>query len=182
VLTSLFERVCRRATWTNLAIVLAAGIVAMLLFRVRNQKLGGNLSLDGRPYYDLDGVRDLFAKLAAIGRLQLYAISEVTLDLVFPFLYGSFFAMLIARLYDTDHAWLLSAPLVSLVADLTENVTIALLAFTAPATPSAALVTLASSATQTKRVMILMSALIIIAGALRRLIRAGKAGRERVDG
>jgi hypothetical protein len=114
---------------------------------------------------------------AALDRqyLALYAWSEITLDLVFPFLYGPLTAMLIVRLYSPRYAWLLLAPLVSVAADLTENFSIAYLAVMYnhdPGSISATLVSVANTATRTKTVMVYgVSVAIIVFGAIAAVVR-----------
>src|SRR5262249_27814385 len=73
--------------------------------------------------------RQLFHTLGARGR-NLYAISQLSLDVVFVGIYGTLFGFLLVRLYEPETArLLLLAPLLTMAADLLEDVLTAALAW-----------------------------------------------------
>ena len=100
-------------------------------FEWRQDVIGSGLTLlDGRLYYTPEEAAELLQLLGQRGR-HLYAITQITLDLVFPLAYGALLAMAIVRLYSRKWAsYLILFPLVAVVADLLENGTAAFLAFT----------------------------------------------------
>ena len=87
--------------------------------------------LDGRwRGYTPTDVADLFDKLGTDGR-KFYAISEISLDFVFPFAYGALLIMLVWRLWRTPwRSIFVAIGVLAACADLTENGLIAYLAFT----------------------------------------------------
>jgi hypothetical protein len=130
-LASLYGFVVRYATWPTITLLFTGFLLSVSGFTLRAAALGpDNKALDARFFYRPDQVRDLLEALGQRGR-SLYAISEVTLDLVFPFLYAGILAVLIVNLYDAQAARsLLLAPLFGMTADLLENITAATLAWT----------------------------------------------------
>ena len=87
--------------------------------------------LDGRwRGYTPTDAADLFDTLGTDGRV-FYAISELSLDILFPFVYGTLLIMLAWRLWRPPWRFIFMAVGVLAVgADLTENGLIAYLAFT----------------------------------------------------
>ena len=98
---SLYRQLEKRATITMIVFILVGCLLCILGFAWRNNKLAAGLpadektALDGR-FYDLkknrflygpQEVDALFTNLEKNQNLQLYAITEITLDLVFPLLY-----------------------------------------------------------------------------------------------
>ena len=84
----------RPRMWVPLFLALLACIG---LFRLRNSSLAPAIPLDGRwQGYTPADVRDFLDVIGLSGR-HLYGWTEVTLDLVFPLLYGALLSALIAR-------------------------------------------------------------------------------------
>jgi hypothetical protein len=131
-----------------------------------------NKILDARFWYTPADARTFFKNLKAAGR-KTYAISELTLDLVFLATYGLLFAVFIRHLYPPRLAWLVVLPLAASVFDLLENITLVSLAWTysgdeSPAAGFAVICTLAAICTVAKSVFYAASVLLVFAGALRR--------------
>src|SRR5262250_3398711 len=85
---------------------LAVSLVLLFLlcsqgFEARRRALGeGNDALDGRWSYTPSDATKLFHDLGERKR-HVYAITEVTLDLLFPLTYGLLFAVVIAHGFPT---------------------------------------------------------------------------------
>ncbi|MCA1601200.1 MAG: hypothetical protein LC776_06015 [Acidobacteria bacterium] len=74
---------------------------------------------DIRDSYTPDEARELLKTIDERGR-RIYAITQLTLDLVFPFIYGGLFVIALFKLYGNP-GYLLLVPLITVVADLAEN-------------------------------------------------------------
>jgi len=137
-------RLQRLATWPVAALLLVAWLLCDWGFSIREQSLCREMlrsagaaglrcegpTLDPRFTYTPGQARDLLAALGPDGR-RIYAWTEVTLDLVFPFVYGTLFGILLVRLARPPAARrLLWLPALTAAADLLENVTVAILAWT----------------------------------------------------
>ena len=159
------------ATWPWVALLFTFFLLCLWGFEWRQKKLGyGNRILDGRSRYSPKDVRQFFQAIGADGR-RLYAITELTLDVLFPLIYGSLFAALILRLYEGGVARsLVLVPLVLIAADLAENVTVAIMAsrFNGQDPP---LAKVAVIFTVLKRLLFISSLLLIFFGAVRALLR-----------
>lgn len=80
---------------------------------------------DGRWWYTPGEARTYLDALGPRGR-ALYAATQLSLDVVFPLLYGGLFAALLVRLLPDGFArWLVWAPVLMVAADLGENVLLA---------------------------------------------------------
>jgi hypothetical protein len=133
-----------------------------------------NKLLDSRFFYNPTEVQQFFADLENIktniniasNGLKLYALTQVTLDLIFPIAYGVLFTALIFILYqENPPQWLLWLPTLAIVADIGENFTLAFLAWTY-ADSSSPLAWIAYIFTFTKWIMFLSSLLTIIIGII----------------
>ena len=150
--------------WVVIPAVLAA-LLCVAAFQWRDARLGGLELLDTRQWYTPDQAAALFG---AIERLDpraraVYAWSEVSVDLVFPVAYGLLLALALLRLYGNGRPFYL-LPLAGAVADVFENISIALLAATYAGGPSswtrvAAVFTLLKS-------VLLLAALAAVAGGV----------------
>lgn len=136
MLTSWYDCLAKTANWWTIALALTLTVICIVGFNGRTLALRrqGKLGpkeklLDGRYWYTPADAGALLCKLGRDGR-RFYAVSEVTLDLIFPFAYGLSFALLLVRLWPRDQAWLLLLPFVTVIADLLENFTLAFLAWT----------------------------------------------------
>jgi hypothetical protein len=98
-------------------------------FSVRGRYLGlANEVPDTQQWYSPDELHSLLEHLGPNGR-RIYALSECTLDFVFPLIHASLFAGLMAHVYPRPIArWLLILPLAAMVCDLSENFHFAYLA------------------------------------------------------
>jgi hypothetical protein len=165
----------RVGTWRGIAILVLLCLGCFYGFGVRLEKLatysGGKplaqiKILDARFWYTPADARSFFGNLGAAGR-KAYAISELTLDLVFLATYGLLFAVLIRHLYPPKLAWLVVLPFAASTFDLLENVTLAYLAWTyagkeSPAAGLGAIFTVAKTA------FYVASVLLVLVGTLRK--------------
>jgi len=88
MLTFLHNKLQGVATWPAVAILLFAFLVCSILFDWRQDELGYRSKiLDVRFGYSPSDVVQLFEELRDNGR-KLNAITEISLDLIFPFIYG----------------------------------------------------------------------------------------------
>jgi hypothetical protein len=154
-------------TWRAVALLSAAAVLCSVGFGVRSKVLGPCYPApDSSVWYTPAEVREVFTGRGAHGR-TLYAITEVTLDLIFPLVYGSLFAALIANVFPPSAARrLVFVPVLAVVADLAENVQLAYCAWTFdglsdPPCQGAALATVLKSG------LILVSTVLLVVGALR---------------
>ena len=99
-------------------------------FDWRSKRLGcENRALDARFWYSPEQACVFFNAIGPTGR-RIYAMTQVTLDLVFPLTYGTLFALLIVHVYDQSLAGtLVWVPVLAAITDLLENVTTAFLAW-----------------------------------------------------
>ncbi len=121
----------RFATWPVAALLFLAFVILMLGFTARSARLGSTPPvLDTRLWYTPAEVQTLFDKLGADGR-SFYALTEITLDLLFPLVYGGILLIMMWRLFEPGAArWLLLLPAVGMVMDWLENFSAAGMAWT----------------------------------------------------
>lgn len=104
------------------------GAFCIWLFRLRNQRFAPALTPDGQMLkLDYTGLLQTLDALGAHRRL--YAITQLTLDVVFPILYSLFLGWLIVLGAGAEWRWLAGLPLITACADLIENTTVARLAW-----------------------------------------------------
>ena len=91
MLDKLRSFVGRIATWPVVALLFIGFVLCTFGFMARTQRLA-NIPplLDGRFWYTATDVQVLFEKVGQEGR-NLYALTEVTIDLAFPFIYDACF-------------------------------------------------------------------------------------------
>jgi len=152
------------------ALVGVAGCVAGLAWR--QARLAGLELLDTRGWYTPQEAAALFD---ALDRLDgdatfVYAITALTIDMVFPACYGLLLAVLLFRLFGGGAPFYL-LPLSVALADVLENATVAALALSHDGTPSP-LAWPAAAFTLAKTVLIFATLAAVVAGAALRL-RAG---------
>jgi hypothetical protein len=124
----LYELITALEHWLPIAILIGGFVVCVQLFNMRRKRLG-NKTLDERFWWTPHDAKSLFRALGP-DRRKLYAITQVTLDLVFPPVYGALLALLIVSFYAEAHARLLCwVPLLTVAADYLENFTTAFLAW-----------------------------------------------------
>ena len=157
----------RLATRRVVIPALLAALFCVAMFQWRDARLGGLELLDVRQWYTPDQAAALFA---ALDRLDprarvLYAWTEVTVDVLFPVAYGLLLALALLRLYGNGRPFYL-LPIAGAVADVLENVSIALLAATYVGAPSS-WTRVAAVFTLLKSVLILTALAATIVGTIR---------------
>lgn len=173
---ALYESLSPSANWLTIALLSVIALACVGLFSARmdalrrNTDIGREKLLDGRVWYDKADAAWLLDKLGAWGR-RLYAVTAVTLDLFFPVAYGLLLGLLLVRLWPAGQAWLLILPLVTVIADLLENVTIATMIWTYREGEEPALANQAAAFTLTKWVFLVLSLLAVLVGLARALAR-----------
>jgi hypothetical protein len=169
-----------------LAVGLLGGVLvfAKKVFKPRTLDLQGILAANGSPHpydhehpildtrfgYTAGEVRVLFTQLGEKGREQ-YRASQLSDDLIFPWIYGAFFAALLGvafcRVWDWDRQrWLLLLPLVVMLLDYGENLMIAKVLIPSWDSLSVAAVGWASYFTQAKLASLLAVFVVAATGAL----------------
>src|SRR6266508_4297761 len=166
----MLERLRDRFERAPVARLIAAFVICLMLFRLRNWCFGGAKPPDGRWGYSPANVHEFLGLVGPAGR-QLYAWTQVTLDLVFPFLYGLLLSGWIARTppprISRYAVWL---PWLTALLDLGENGILAYLAWTWTADgPPSSVAALASKATRGKWVCLGLAILCVLPGSLRHL-------------
>ena len=164
VLYGLFDRI---ATWPIMALLFSIFVLCSGGFDWRSKRLGcENRALDARFWYSPEQARMFFNAIGPTGR-RIYAMTQVTLDLVFPLTYGTLFALLIVHVYDQSVArTLVWVPVLAAITDLLENITTAFLAwqFNDQASP---LAWVAAVFTAVKSVLFVVGLVLIVLGAVR---------------
>ena len=162
MLERLFNWFKSKATWAIFTLLFIGFIVCSGLFDQRNQQMKCQKMLDGSGWYSSKDVGILFDKIKTFDTeylginqhtdgLTLYAITELTVDFVFPFLYCFLIIIPITHLYSAEKAkYLILLPIVAAAADLCENFSIAIMALTyhdtvSPVAPVAAVFTVIKS-------------------------------------
>jgi len=163
---TLFHWVERAATWPFVVLLFILFLTCSQGFEWRRAKLGSeNSSLDSRFWYSETQAQCFFECIGERGR-HLYAVTEVTLDLLFPLVYGTLFAAMMVHLYPRSSAHLLvMVPLVTAALDLVENVTLACLAWQFDGHVST-VIRFAALVTAGKTVLFIGSAVLLLAGAV----------------
>jgi hypothetical protein len=170
--TKLSRSITGIASWPIVALLVVTLILCSLAFDWRQEVLGSkNKILDGRGWYTPAEARQLFKDLGDRGR-NVYAATQVTLDLVFPVVYAFLFAILINRVSSGRRDWPVVVPLLAGVADLLENVTIAYLAWSYQGQESP-LAWFAAICTLTKSLLFVASLVLILAGGVAGLRNPG---------
>jgi len=176
MLGELEELLSRRATWPSVALLLAGFVFVFLLFGLRRKLLGqafGQLLDERLKGYTPAQARQLFATLGTRGS-SLYAVSQLSLDVVFVGIYGTLFGFLLVRLYEPETArLLLLAPLLTMAADLLEDVLTAALAWSyrenVRSWPWDLLCWAAAGSTLAKFLLFFLSFVLVLVGLVLRL-------------
>lgn len=151
-----------------MALLSVAIVVCVQGFIWRQAALGWpNQVLDAHLGYTSAEAQRVLAALGAPGR-HLYAATQLTLDVIFPLVYGLFFAVLMVRLYPLEQAGILFTPLLMVVADLAENVLTAMLAWNYTGQTSA-LAWLAAGCTVAKWIALVITLAFLLLGGVRGL-------------
>ncbi len=140
------------------------GCVAGLVWR--QYRLSGSDLLDSRGWYTPEQASTLFESLNRLDESAraFYAITALSIDMVFPVSYGLLLAILVIRLHPNQALYLF--PVALAFADVSENVTVASLALSYKGEPSA-LAWLAAVFTLIKSVLIVATLLVVAVGVLR---------------
>jgi hypothetical protein len=169
---ALFNLLERYATWPVVTLLFALFLLCQLGFQMRGKALGlGTQTLDVRFGYSPEEARDFFQSIGERGR-KIYGWTQLTLDILFPLVYGALYAMLIIHVYPRETArYLTLVPALNTVSDLLENVTNAYLSlqFDGRASP---LTRGASIFTMVKIVLLALSLMLILIGAVWSLWRS----------
>lgn len=167
MLDSLYRKLETKATWSIVVLLFVAYTFCTAGFEWRRNALGcENKLLDSKGIYSQQDVVYLFDTLEQSDNLQLYGITELTLDIVFPFVYSMLLVFLIIRLCSAKKAkYLILIPIFAALADLSENFTIAYLAFSFNGLYSP-LMWLAAIFSSLKIVLLLISLIILVVGAI----------------
>jgi len=144
-----------------------AALLCVTAFEWRDARLGGLELLDTRQWYTPEQAAALFGALDRLDSRAraVYAWTEVTVDLLFPVAYGLLFALALLRLFGDARPFYL-LPIAGAVADVFENVSIALLAATYDGAPSS-WTRVAAVFTLLKSVLILTAFAATLVGAIR---------------
>lgn len=166
----------RRGTWPVVALLFILFILCAQGFEYRRSRLGfENQALDSRRWYSPAEARDFFQAIEERGQRVFYAATELTLDILFPIVYGPLFAILLIRVYAPPNAKnFVLVPLLGAAADLLENVTVAYLALQFDGQPSS-LARVATVFTAAKSILLVLSFLLILLGALASLWRSSRS-------
>jgi hypothetical protein len=191
VLVILHQTLLAWATWPLVSILIALMLILTQGFNWRTERLGPNRQLpeeatraelwdiiddwqaDRRPPdvrfgYTPDELETLFHDWGAGGR-RLYLVTQLTLDLVFPLVYGLLFACLIVRTCDESWGrWLCLLPLALIACDYLENFSGLVLVsrYREGGTLPTGLVTVASLATQAKIVLFMTTGIVVLAAGV----------------
>jgi hypothetical protein len=163
-----YGRLTFLTTWPAVGLLVVLFMLCVAGFDWRAGELGrNNQLLDARWWYTPGEARDLLNALGERGR-SLYSTTEVTLDLLFPAVYGGLFAALIGNLYrDRATARLLAlVPACGALADWCENGLVAYLAWSFDGREDPVAV-VAAAATLTKRVLFILAVVAVAGGAVR---------------
>jgi hypothetical protein len=146
--------------WRTEALMIVIIMICMLLFGLRSEfspnppdkefwntleqlkKTFGSWSYEGipkvseyRPFlkfseYPLFQKVSEYRPFSTTSNIRFYAITEVTLDLIFPISYGLFLAIFIVQVFPEDLAkYLVFVPLLASLCDLIENISLAWMAW-----------------------------------------------------
>ena len=114
-----------------------AALLCLSGFQWRAARLGGLELLDTRQWYTPEQAAALFGALDRLDSRAraVYAWTEVSLDMVFPVTYGLLFALVLLRIFEDRRLFYL-LPIAAAATDVSENISIALLASTYDGAPS----------------------------------------------
>ena len=161
---SLYRFVDRFANWPVVALLVVILFISFQLFNGREEILGPqNQVLDTRRWYTPQDVSQLFNDIGP--KRFTYAVTELTLDVIFPLSYGLLFAILLINTSGPRYDWLLFFPWLTVTFDLLENIIISTMAFTfdGSVTP---LAWAAAVCTFSKSLMFLLSLVIVLNGGI----------------
>lgn len=141
---------------------LGAGLLCLWGFAWRSARLASEVETpDALTWYSATELREFFAGIGESGR-ELYAATELSLDVVFPLAYVGLLTVLLYKAWRGRAPGLvLAAPLVAGVFDLLENATLAVMAWTFDGSVSPLAANVAAVFTLTKHLALGTSLLLI---------------------
>ncbi len=156
------------ATWPVVALLVIAWVICVQGFLLRQQVLGPENEIpDAQVWYTPAKLRDMMDRLGEHGR-RVYAVTTMTLDVIFPLVYGGLFAALIAHVYRPPAARVLAAaPALTVVADLAENTLASYYAWNFDGKAWPLLTWGATTATALKYVLFILSLVVIAVGGVK---------------
>ena len=96
---------------------------------------------------------------------RIYAVTQITLDFLFPFVYGGLFTIIFFALYGNPK-YLLLIPIITVIADLLENIATAYLAWSYKEGVESSIASLATTFTAGKSVGLYLSGTTILIGII----------------
>ena len=171
---AIYQRLEKLATWPGVGMLFVICMVLTIGFTLRQRELGlSNPGLDGRMWYTPEAASKFFQDIGKDGR-QLYAATQLSLDVLFPLAYSSLMAVLLINLYAPagGRTWTVLVPLLAALFDLAENVTVAGLALSYEGKEQP-LARLAAVFTLTKTCLLFLSLGLIAVGAWKAWPRRG---------
>ncbi len=161
----LYNRLQRRMSppLVTAALFGVVGCVAGLIWR--QFRLSGSDLLDSRVWYTPEQAAALFESLDRLddNARAFYAVTALSIDMIFPVSYGLLLAILVTRLHPDRALYLL--PVALAFADVSENMTVASLALSYSG-ESSALTWLAAVLTLSKTMLIAATLLVVCVGVL----------------
>lgn len=166
-----FLKLEKIVTWKIAGILVILFILCSLGFAYREHKIGQEM-FDGcwfnfplkDCWYPPQHASKVLDEIGENGR-NIYAITQVTLDFVFPFVYGGLVIILLFALYGRVK-YILLIPVLAVVLDFLENITTAYLAWRYEKGVESPLTWFASSFTAGKSIGIYLSLIFILIGVL----------------
>ena len=172
MLDTLYNLLEQRGTWPVAALLFILFLACAEGFELRRKALGfENTALDRRRWYTPVEARDFLKNIGERGR-KIYAATELTLDLLFPIVYGALFSILLIHVYPRESGKnLLLVPVLAVLADIGENFTAAYLALQFDGQVSS-VARLAAVFTLVKSVLLAITLILILVGGVWALRRA----------
>ncbi len=170
MLDAIHQGLLRWAAWPAIAVLFALFMLCTVGFNWRASQLGvQNPPPDTRTKrYSSQELGNLFETWGPEGR-RLYVVTQLSIDLLFPLVYGLLLAFLIVQTYsDAWGRWLWLVPLILMAFDYAENITAILLVtqYRTGQVPSASGVWALFSFTQMKMMLFSMATLLALIGGL----------------
>ncbi len=173
MLDRLSHTLSQLATWPVVVLLVVAYALCATGFAWRAKALG----LGDEPGFDRRGsgyssteAQALLDKMGEGGR-SFYAVTQLSLDVAFPVVYGLLAAIAIAWLYPHPWArWLILVPLLAVALDLCENVSTAIMAWRYEPAHGPPLVGLASALTVAKTWALWGGAAVLLLGVVAKAV------------
>ncbi len=163
-----YARIKRHAHWGWMSLLIFIAVLCLMGFHRRDEYFGElNKDLDYRFFgYTPQEVHDLFYNIGPSGR-ETYALTAVTLDLVFPLTFGTLMVFITVRNYPRHLARrLLLLPALTVAFDLLENLSIVYLTATYTAGETSGFARVASVFTMAKWFFGAVGFLVLVVGII----------------